>query len=107
MSKQDRRERKQFAHWWILILILTIISVPILWTLHWYGVLGNVVVSRVAFEQSYQYEQSQREAIATFEASLAEIETRLSDPDLPDAQRQQLESRRAGLRIQLKAARRQ
>lgn len=99
-------EKRGFAKWWLWILLLIIISSVALFGLNAAGRLGNTVVEREVFEQSYQYTAAQRERIATFESQLAEIETRLSDSTLDDVTRRDLEAQRSAIRVQLQQARR-
>ncbi len=100
------KEKRSVGGWVILLLLLIVVVSVVSFGLNAAGRLGNTVVEREVFEQSYQYTAAQRERIATFEAQLAELEARLSDASLDDATRRDLESQRSAIRVQLQQARR-
>jgi len=87
---------KSSSLWIILIIIISLISAGLY--------IFNVRVERYTYETSYQYQEGVRERIDTLEASLAEIETRLSNPNLDDESRNNLEAQRAAILIQLRSA---
>jgi len=64
----------------------------------------SVYVTRMVYTNSYQYSEGLKDRINTMRASLAEIEARLSNPDLDPTTRNNLEAQRSALRIQLNAA---
>lgn len=66
--------------------------------------VGNTAVDRVVLEQSHQYKHGMKERVAMFEASLTEINARLSG-QLDPQTRANLETQRATLNAQLRAAR--
>jgi hypothetical protein len=97
-------EKKEFGAWWMWVLGLTVITVIALAGLNAAGMLGRTVVEREVFENSYQYTAAQKQKIATIEAQIAEVQQRLTSPDLDPAVRSDLEAQAAGLRVQLHTA---
>lgn len=69
------------------------------------GLFGRTVVNRKVFENSFQYSESRKSEIATFEAQLAEIGRKLSGDNIDAATRTNLEAQASALRIQLSVAR--
>ena len=102
MIDQDKRE---VGGWWMWILGLVVVSVVVFGGLRAAGMLTGTIVERKVFENSYQYTAAQKARIATFEAQLAEIDTRLLNTELDGVTRTDLEATRSGLKIQLNVAR--
>lgn len=99
-------EKREFARWWLWILGLIIVTAVAIGALNYVGIIGKTAVEREVFEESYQYTAGQRQKIATYEAQLAEINSKLSDPNLDDATRKNLEAQKSSIKIQLDTARR-
>ena len=74
-------------------------------TLNSLGLLGRTVVEREVFEHSYQRSEALKSQIATDEATLAEIERKLGNPDLDANTRTNLEAQAAAARIRIQTAR--
>lgn len=68
------------------------------------GLIGSVAVERAVFEQSYQRDAAQRARIATDEATLAEIQRKLSNTNLDQDTRNALEAQAAAARIRIATA---
>jgi len=98
-------EKKEFAGWWMWILMLVVTSGIIFTTLNYFGIIGKTVVERAVFEQSYQKKAGDKQKIAIFKAQLAEITRKLSNPELNNVTRSNLEASASSIRIQLNAAR--
>lgn len=93
------QEKKYFASWWFWCLGLLVMTSIIVFGLKAVGVFGE----RVIFEQSYQYKESRKSEIATYNAQLAEIERKLLG-QLDDNTRNNLEAQASAIRIQLQIA---
>jgi hypothetical protein len=98
-------EKKYFAGWWFWVLLIVIATGAILTGLNYAGLIGKTAVERVVFENSYQYSEARKTEIATYEAQLAEISSRLSGRELDSNVRANLEAQRSALNIQLNVAR--
>lgn len=83
------------------IAILTVFG----FALNSMGMFGHTVVERKVFENSYQRSEAIKSQIATDEAVLAEIESRLSRPGLDDDTRANLEAQAAAARVRIATAR--
>jgi len=102
MSKQETKEIRSFIKsWWFWFFALLIITAIIGFGLNSIGLISKTVVERKVFENSYQYSEARKTAIATYEAQLAEIERKLSNKSLDETTRSNLEASAAGIRIQL------
>lgn len=99
-------EKKEFARWWLWVLLLVVLSALVFGGLHYAGVLGHTVVEREVFENSYQRSAGTKQQIATFEAELARLRARLNNPNLSEGTRAEIEAQIAAIEIQLDAARR-
>lgn len=63
------------------------------------GLIGGTVVEREVFEQSFQFSEARKTAIANYEAQLSEINSLLADPDLSATEKRQLNAQAARLRV--------
>lgn len=70
------------------------------------GLFGRTVVERKVFENSYQRSEALKSQIATDEATLVEIERKLSNPELDANTRTNLEAQASAARIRIDAAKR-
>lgn len=91
--------------WFILGLVLVVFASITLTALSYAGIIFRTKVERKVFEESYQFKAGQRQKISIFESQLSEINTQLGDPSLTPGQKYQLRSKRAAIRVQLRAAR--
>ena len=91
----------------ILYVFLSILAIIVLWVIGRAMFIGNTIIEREVFEQSYQRQAGIEEAIATYEAQLAMIEIKLESTELTEQERNTLEANRASIRIQLQATRAQ
>jgi hypothetical protein len=95
------KEKKEFSKWWILVLCLVVSSSVILTVLNYVGVIGRTVVEREVFENSYQYTSGQRARANMMNAQLTEIGIQLSNTELDQTTRKNLEAQAAAIRVQL------
>lgn len=70
------------------------------------GLFGRTVVERKVFENSYQRSAALEAQIATDEATIAEIERKLANPNLDADTKNALEAQAAAARIRIAAAQR-
>jgi len=99
-------EKKYFGGWFVWILFLTIFAGIILTGLSYFGIIGQTVVERVVFENSFQYKEARKTENNVFTAQLAEIERKLAEPSLDTLTRANLEAQAAGIRIQMAGSKR-
>ena len=85
-------EKLEFGRWWIWVLILLIFSGIILTGLNYAGIIGKTYVERKVFEQSYQKKEADKEAHSTYDAQLSILRSRLNNPNLTDAKRQEIQA---------------
>lgn len=85
---------------WSLLALALLTAVG--WGLRFAGVWGE----RVAFVTSFQYSESKKAEIATFEAQLISLRHQLTNPKLNVGTRTNLESQVLMVQQQLEAARR-
>jgi hypothetical protein len=91
---------------WTLIFVPALLVLLIIgFVLHSMGLIGSTVVERKVFENSFQYSEARKTAIATYEAQLAEINRKLASDDLNSQTKTNLESQAAAIRIQLSTER--
>ncbi len=101
----NMREEKKFLNSWFRWGIFWLIILTILGTgASYLGLFGRTVVERKVFENSFQYSETQKTRIASYEAQLAEINHQLNDTTLTDSERKNLKTTAAGLRVQLNTA---
>ena len=103
-QQEGRELRAEFRHWWLYGLALVVIAVVVLTGLNYVGVFGHTVVERKVFENSFQYSESRKAEIGTYEAQLAEIGSQLASPNLDAATKQGLMAQQAALRVRLRTA---
>jgi hypothetical protein len=99
-------EKKELGKWWLWGLGLLIVSGIIFTVLGYAGIIGQTVVERKVFENSYQRSEGYKAKINMLEAQLVELENQLNNPELNETTKSNLEAQAASIRIQLSAARR-
>lgn len=97
-------DKKSVGCWWAWILILLIGTILVLTVTGVAGRIVDVVVQREVFERSFQYQESKSEQIATYQAAMAELESKLADSNLSDSVKSDIRAQLAALRIQLNSA---
>ena len=108
--RDDARKVEKDARWTFgkflpLALLVIIVLAAVGFGLRSMGMLGGTIVERKVFEHSYQRSESIKSQIAVDEASLAEIERKLMNPNLDSDTRYNLEAQAAAARIRINAAR--
>lgn len=98
-------EKKLVGGWWMWILLLLTVSGIVLTGLSYVGLIGRTVVERKVFENSFQYSEARKAEVATYQATLSEIERKLATSKIDEGTRANLEAQASGLRIQLSTAR--
>ena len=96
--------KKEGCSVWALILVLLVLTIAVLGVTGVIGRVVNVVVEREVFERSFQYQESKSEQIATYQAQIAELESKLSDSNLSDNAKSDVRAQLAAIRIQLNSA---
>jgi len=92
---------------WIFTAMASIIAISVFFfVLASAGLIGEKVVEREVFENSFQYSEARKTAIATYEAQLAEIDSQLRSTNLSERERSNLRSQAARLRVLLQTERR-
>jgi hypothetical protein len=89
-----------FAKWWLWVLSLIIITTVVSYGLHLAGIVGE----RVAFQQSFQYQEARKSEIATYSAQLAAINRQLQSEHVEASTKTNLQSQADSLRILINAA---
>ena len=97
-------EKKSITGWWLFFLALLILSMGVLGATGVLGRIVDVVVQREVFERSFQYQESKSEQIATYQAAMAELESKLADSNLSDSAKSDIRAQLAAIRIQLNSA---
>jgi biopolymer transport protein ExbB/TolQ len=96
-------EKREFAGWWMWILLLLVISAIVFTGLRYVGLVGQTMIERKVFEESYQRSAGDEAKLNTFRASMAEIESQLRRDDLSASTRADYEAQLAAIRIQINA----
>jgi hypothetical protein len=108
-----RNEMNQLAKdsswtfWRVLPIFLIVVAILSLvgFGLNGAGVFGRTIVERKVFENSYQRSEALKSQIATDEAVMAEIRSKLSNPDIDGDTRYNLEAQLSAARIRINTAR--
>ncbi|MFX0091547.1 MAG: hypothetical protein ACFFBD_07265 [Candidatus Hodarchaeota archaeon] len=108
-NEVQRFERKTRWTFWqflpLTVLVFTILT-GIGFLFNSVGLLGRTVIERKVFEHSYQRSEALRSQIATDEATIAEIERKLVNPNLDSDTRFNLEAQLSAARIRISTAER-
>ena len=99
-------EKKEFGKWWMWVLFLVVVTVLVIFAFGSLGIFTQTVVERKVFEQSFQYSEARKLEIATYEAQLAELRGKLSNPNLDAGTRANIDAQIMAIQIQLNTARR-
>jgi hypothetical protein len=107
--RDDAREIHREARWtvWTFLFVMVISLTALGFGLRSLGLFWGTVVERKVFEQSYQRSEALKARIATDEATLAEIERQLTNPNLDENTRHNLKAQAAAARVRISIARRQ
>jgi len=85
----------------VLVIIAVILLSGLGFVLNSCGVFGSTIVERKVFENSYQRTESLKSRIAIDEATLAEINIKLQNPNLDEDIRWNLKAQAAAARIRI------
>ena len=89
----------------IFIVVFCILS-AVFWIVHSVGLVGTTIVERKVFESSYQRKAGLSESIAQDEAAKAQIIEMLSNPNISQDTRHNLEAQLRAINIRLQTNRR-
>lgn len=109
--REDVRKVSKEAHWtfWrmlpVFVVIVLVLSI-FFFALHSLGIIGETVIERKVFENSYQRQESLKSEIAINEETLIEIEGKLSNPNLDPDTRYNLEAQASAIRLRINTAKR-
>ena len=104
MRVVHREARWTFWKFLPLTIAIVVVLAGLGFGLRSLGLWGDTVVERKVFEASYQRSESIKAQIATDEAALAEIERKLTNPELDVSTRTNLEAQAAAARVRIAAA---
>lgn len=92
-------EKKYFTSWWFWILFLVVITTLIVTALSYLGIIGQTIVERKVFEQSYQKKEADKDALATYDAQISILRRRLRAQNITDEQRAEIQAQIDALNI--------
>jgi hypothetical protein len=107
--RNEARQVAKDARWTFwrflpLFLIVVVVLSGVGFGLNSLGLIGKTAVEREVFEQSYQRSESIKAEIAMNEATLVEIERKLSNPNLDENTRHNLEAQASAARLRIATA---
>ncbi|OGZ44484.1 MAG: hypothetical protein A3J55_04565 [Candidatus Ryanbacteria bacterium RIFCSPHIGHO2_02_FULL_45_17b] len=110
--RDEARQMAKDAHWtfWKFFpafLVAVIMLSAVGFGLNSLGLFGKTVVERKVFEHSYQRQAGLEAEIATYQATLTEIERKLTNSELDTNTRFNLEAQASMIRIKMAAAKEQ
>lgn len=97
-------EKRYLASWWFWVLLLVVVSSGVLGVASYAGLFGQTVAKRVIFENSFQYKEARKSEIITYNAQLEQINIQLSNPNLTEDERVNLEAQKASINVLLRSA---
>lgn len=110
--RDEARQVVKDTHWtfWkflpVLLVVVVVLSI-VGFGLNSLGLFGRTVVERKVFEHSYQKQAGLKAEIATYQATLAEIERKIANPNLDANTRSNLEAQASAIRIKMAVAKEQ
>lgn len=93
-------EKKFIGKWWMWMLMLVAVSLVTFGALSYVGIIGRTVVERKVFENSFQYSETRKAAIASYNAELSEIQHKLNG-NITEQTRTNLEAAASAIRIRI------
>lgn len=97
------QEKKYFGGWFVWAFFLMVVSGIVLTGLNYAGIIGRTIIEREVFEQSYQKKAADHDRMSTYQATLAEIQGRLLNPNLDTGTRANLEAQASSIRIMIRS----
>lgn len=89
-----------------LFVVVVVVFFGIAFGLRSAGLIGGTIVEREVFERSYQRSEALKSQIAIDQAVMTEIEQKLSNPNLDEDTRFNLEAQLSAARVRIETARR-
>ena len=87
------REKKEYGSWWVWITVLIIGTVIIFTALSYVGIIGETIVERKVFENSYQKRAADEDALTTYDAQISLLRRKLNNSsDLSPEERNNLQA---------------
>lgn len=80
-------EKKVLGGWWMWILFLVVITIAVLGFTGTIGKWFGTTAEHYIFENSHQYQESQKRAVNTMDAESASLQAQLANPNLTEADR--------------------
>lgn len=105
-NKGMRETRWVFFRSLPLTLMIVFIFLAISAAISTLYMVGHTVVERKVFENSFQRTAGLKERLATDEAALVELRAKLSNPNLDQNTRTNLEAQAAAIRVRIETTRR-
>jgi hypothetical protein len=99
-------EKKEFGLWWMWVLVLVVAAFIVLAATGSIGRIFGLRVEREALVQSHQYNEARKSEEVTYRAELAQLEARLGNPAITEAEQVDIQAQIAGINVLLDAARR-
>ena len=108
--RNDMREVHKEARWTVwkfsMLFVGTLLFIAVVFFgLRAMGLIGETMLERKVFEESFQYSEARKSAIAAQEATMVEIERKLMNPNLDDSTRYNLEAQLSAIRIRISTER--
>ena len=100
-----KEARWTFLRFLPLLLLVVVVLGGIGFATKSLGLWGSTVVERVVFESSFQRSAAMNERIAVDEAVLSEIELQLTNPNLDEDTRFNLEAQASAARVRINTTR--
>lgn len=97
-------EKREFTKWWILIVVLLLLTIPTFFALNSAGLFFGKKVERAVLVNSHQYIEGMTQRGAVLTGSLMEAQARLAAETDPEVRRS-IESQISVLKAQLNALR--
>ena len=92
-------EKKEFGKWWVWVVVLLAGTVVVFSGLRYVGLVGQTVVERKVFEQSYQKKSADQDAISTYQAQIAVLQGKLNNPDIDAGTKAEIRAQIDAIRI--------
>lgn len=98
-------EKKEFAGWWLWVLLLIVVSSIVLGATGAFGRFFGVAVEREVLVHSHQYKEARNSEVATYAAQLAGLRGQLNRSDLTESDRARINGQISSINILLQSAR--